>query len=65
MGWDEMGWNEMGWDGMEWDRMGLGWDGMGWEGKGQNNSPSKGYLSFHRVDNQKCVSYPTEWDSHS
>ena len=38
---------------------------MGWDGKGQNNSPSKGYLSFHRVDNQKCVSYPTEWDSHS
>ena len=45
----------------------MGWDGvrMGWDGTGQDNSPLKGYLPFHRVDNQKCVSYPTEWDSHS
>ena len=39
----------MGWVGMRWD--GMKWDGMEWDGKGQNNSPSKGYLSFHRVDN--------------
>ena len=48
------------WNGMKWDGMRLGWDGTG-----QVNSPSKGYLSFHRVDNQKCVSSPPEWDSHS
>ena len=41
----------MRWVGMRWD--GMKWDGirMGWDGKGQNNGPSKGYLSFHRVDN--------------
>ena len=55
----------MGWDGMRWNKM--VWDGMGlkWDGTKQDNMPSKGYLSFHRVDSQKCVSSPPEWDSHS
>ena len=46
---------------MRWD--GMKWDGMQWDG--QDNMPSNGYLSFHRVDSQKCVSSSPEWDSHS
>ena len=58
-----MGWDEMRWDAMKWDGMGIKW--MGWDGTGQDYMPPKGYLSFDRVDNQKCVSSPPEWDSHS
>ena len=47
---------------MVWD--GMGQEGIKMDGMGQDNSPSKGYLSFDKVDNQKCVFSPPECDSH-
>ena len=43
----------------------MGCSGIGWDGMGQDNMPSKGYLSFLRVDSQKCVFSPPECDSHA